>query len=160
MKGQDTCIATRALKKGDSTNLNKRKESATKCRKFWFRFFTREKRGSSLGLCLLKSSTHSKLNSHTIESANNRTLGIFFNPWIWWVNIEVPNDSIDKSFWESSGCYPWDPSSESPSIWDSRITMVDFRLYSTSRSHNQAGLYHYAQQQNLSLSLPFLPWQI
>ncbi|KAI4297969.1 hypothetical protein L6164_037822 [Bauhinia variegata] len=32
--------------------------------------------------------------------------------------------------------------------------MADFRLCSTSRSHSQAGLYHYAHEQNLSLSLP------
>ncbi|KAK7298177.1 hypothetical protein VNO77_47084 [Canavalia gladiata] len=73
------------------------------------------------------------------------------------VDIEVPNDSVDKSSWESSACYPrrtFDPLSESPSTRDSRITMADFRLCSTSRSHSQAGLYHYAHEQNLSLSLP------
>jgi hypothetical protein len=36
----------------------------------------------------------------------------------------------------------FDPLSESPSTRDSRITMTDFRLCSTSRSHSQAGLYH------------------
>nr|VDD24046.1 unnamed protein product [Brassica rapa] len=73
------------------------------------------------------------------------------------VDIEVPNDSVDKSSWESSACYPrrtFDPLSESPSTRDSRITMADFRLCSTSRSHSQAGLYHYAHEQNLCLSLP------
>ncbi|TXG46219.1 hypothetical protein EZV62_028286 [Acer yangbiense] len=73
------------------------------------------------------------------------------------VDIEVPNDSVDKSSWESSACYPrrtFDPLSESPSTRDSRITMADFRLCSTSRSHSQAGLYHYAHELNLSLSLP------
>ena len=71
---------------------------------------------------------------------------------MWWVDIEVPNDSVDKSSWESSACYPrrtFDPLSESPSTRDSRITMADFRLCSTSRSHSQAGLYHYAHEQNL-----------
>jgi len=69
----------------------------------------------------------------------------------------VPNDSVDKSSWESSACYPrrtFDPLSESPSTRDSRITMADFRLCSTSRSHSQAGLYHYAHEQNQRLSLP------
>ena len=91
------------------------------------------------------------------SSANSRTLGSFFTSRIWWVDIEVPNDSVDKSSWESSACYPrrtFDPLSESPSTRDSRITMADFRLCSTSRSHSQAGLYHYAHEQNLSLSLP------
>ena len=32
--------------------------------------------------------------------------------------------------------------------------MADFRLCSTSRSHSQAGLYHYAHEQNQRLSLP------
>ncbi|CAI5533916.1 unnamed protein product, partial [Closterium sp. Naga37s-1] len=36
----------------------------------------------------------------------------------------------------------FDPLSESPSARDSRITMADFRLCSTCRSHSQAGLYH------------------
>ena len=61
---------------------------------------------------------------------------------VWWVDIEMPNDSVDKSSWESSACYPrhtFDPLSESPSTRDSRITMADFRLCSTSRSHSQAG---------------------
>ncbi|KAJ1682026.1 hypothetical protein LUZ63_022753 [Rhynchospora breviuscula] len=73
------------------------------------------------------------------------------------LDIEVPNDSVDKSSWESSACYPrrtFDPLSESPSTRDSRITMADFRLCSTSRSHSQAGLYHYAHEQNQRLSLP------
>ncbi|CAD5197469.1 unnamed protein product [Musa acuminata subsp. malaccensis] len=32
--------------------------------------------------------------------------------------------------------------------------MADFRLCSTSRSHSQAGLYHYAHELNQRLSLP------
>ncbi|CAN6888576.1 unnamed protein product [Brassica oleracea] len=53
-------------------------------------------------------------------------------------DIEVPNDSVDKSSWESSACYPrrtFEPLSESPSTRNSRITMADFRLCSTSRRH-------------------------
>lgn len=69
----------------------------------------------------------------------------------------MPNDSVDKSSWESSACYPrrtFDPLSESPSTRDSRITMADFRLCLTSRSHSQAGLYHYANQSEAYLRAP------
>ncbi len=54
------------------------------------------------------NSSHNILNQTHIplSSANNRTLGTFFNPMMWWVDIEVPNDSLDKSSWESSTCYP------------------------------------------------------
>ena len=38
------------------------------------------------------------------SSANSRTLGSFFTSRIWWVDIEVPNDSVDKSSWESLAC--------------------------------------------------------
>ena len=64
---------------------------------------------------------------------------------MWWVDIEVPNDSVDKSSWESSACYPrrtFYPLSDGPSTRDHRITMTDFRLCSTCQSRSQAGLCH------------------
>ncbi len=95
------------------------------------------------------NSSHDVLNQTHVpfSSANNQTLGTFFNPMMWWVNIEVPNDSVDKSSWESSTCYPrhtFDPLSESCSTRDSQITRADFRLCLTGKSHNHACLYHYA----------------
>jgi hypothetical protein len=54
--------------------------------------------------------------------------------------------------------------SESPFTRDSWITMAEFRLCSTSRSHSQVGLYHYAHEQNqrdsgqLSRRLVTLSW--
>jgi len=78
---------------------------------------------------------------------------------MWWVDIEVPNDSVDKGSWESSACYPrrtFDSLSESPSTRNSRITMADFRLCSTSRSHSQAGLYHCIQKSDLSPTRAYL----
>jgi hypothetical protein len=68
---------------------------------------------------------------------------------------EVPNDSVDMSSWESSACYPrrtFDPLSESPSTRGPRITMADFRLCSTCRSHSQAGFDHYALQLRFALA--------
>ena len=71
----------------------------------------------------------------------------------------MPNDSVDKGSWESSACYPrrtFDSLSESPSTRNSRITMADFRLCSTSRSHSQAGLYHCVQKSDLCLTRAYL----
>ena len=68
---------------------------------------------------------------------------------MWWVDIEVPNDSVDKDSWESSACYPrrtFYPLSDGPSIRNHRITMADFRPCSTCMSYSQANLYHYALQ--------------
>ena len=98
-------------------------------------------------------SSEDEVISKDVELVNNRTLKTFFNPRMWWVDIELPNKSVDMSSWVLSTCYPWrtfDLLSKSPSARNSRITMVNFRLYSTSRSHNQAGLYHYAHEQNLA----------
>ena len=53
---------------------------------------------------------------------------------------------IFRHDFQGMACYlrrTFNPLSESPSTQDSRITMVDFCLCSTSRSHSQAGLYHY-----------------
>ena len=53
---------------------------------------------------------------------------------------------IFRHDFQGMACYPrrtFNPLSESPSTQDSQITMVDFCLCSTSRSHSQAGLYHY-----------------
>jgi len=41
-----------------------------------------------------------------LSSANSRTLGTFCSSRMRWVDIEVPNDSVDMSSWESSACYP------------------------------------------------------
>ena len=93
--------------------------------------------------------SHDVLNSTQVpfSSANSRTLGTFFSPRIWRVDIEVPNNSVDMSSWELSACYPWrtfDPLRESPSTWNFRITKTDFRLCSTCMSRSQAGFYFYA----------------
>ena len=48
-----------------------------------------------------------------------------------------------------SACYPrrtFYPLSDGPSTQNHRITMTDFRLCSTCRSHSQASLCHYTQQ--------------
>ena len=52
--------------------------------------------------------SHDVLNSTQVPfySANSRTLGTFFSPRIWSVNIEVPNNSVDKDSWELLACYP------------------------------------------------------
>ena len=63
-----------------------------------------------------------------LSSANNRTLGILFNSRMRWVDIEVPNDSVNKSSWESSACYPrrtFYPLSDEPFTQIHRITMTD-----------------------------------
>ena len=57
----------------------------------------------------------------------------------------MPNDSVDKSSWESSACYPrrtFYPLSDGPSTWNHRITMTDFRLCSARQPCSQAGLCH------------------
>ena len=58
--------------------------------------------------------------------------------------------TVNTYFWYRT----FDPLSERPSSRDSWITMADFRLCSTSRSHSYAGLNHYAHEQNRCLSLP------
>ena len=65
---------------------------------------------------------------------------------MWWVDIEVPNDSVDMSSWESSACYPrrtFYPLSDGPSTQNHRITMTDFRLCLTCLSCSQACFCHY-----------------
>ncbi|CAF1827043.1 unnamed protein product [Brassica napus] len=71
---------------------------------------------------------HTNLASRRCYCHNNR----------YTIGTELSHDSVDKSSWESSACYPrrtFDPLSESPSTRDSRITMADFCLCSTSRRH-------------------------
>ena len=61
----------------------------------------------------------------------------------------MPNDSVDRSSWESSACYPrrtFYPLSDGPSTWNHRITMTDFRLCSNCHSRSQAGLCHCTQR--------------
>ena len=96
--------------------------------------------------------SHDVLNSTQVpfSSANSRTLGTFFSPRIWSVNIEVPNNSVDKDSWELSACYPWrifDSLSTSPSTRHLWIIMADFRLCLMCTSYSQANIYHYALQQ-------------
>ena len=61
----------------------------------------------------------------------------------------MPNLPVDVSSWGRSACYPrrtFYPLSDGPSTQNHRITMTDFRLCSTCRSHSQASLCHYTQQ--------------
>ena len=51
--------------------------------------------------------------------------------------------------WGRSACYPrrtFYSLIDGPSTWNHRVTMTDFRLCSTCRSHSQAGLCHCTQQ--------------
>ncbi len=97
------------------------------------------------------------LFSIPLSLVNNRTFGTFFNPMMWWINIEVSNNFVDKSSWESSTCCPWctfDPLSKSPSTRDSWITLANFRVCSNSKSHSHACLYHYG------IRIRLLSWSI
>ena len=61
----------------------------------------------------------------------------------------MPNHPVDMNSWGGSACYPrrtFYPLSDGPSTQNHRITMTDFRLCSTRRSHSQAGLCHCTQQ--------------
>ena len=89
----------------------------------------------------------SKPNSRTTLIGEQPNPWNLFSPRMWWVDIEVPNDSVDKDSWESSACYPrrtFYPLSDGPSIRNHRITMTDLRPCSTCQSYSQANLYHYA----------------
>ena len=58
-------------------------------------------------------------------------------------DIEVPNLAVDVNSWARSACYPrgsFYPLSHGPSTRYRRITLPDFRLCSTCRSHSQAPL--------------------
>ena len=61
-------------------------------------------------------------------------------------DIEVPNTAVDVNSWAVSACYPrgsFYPISHGPSTRYRRITLPDFRLCSTCRSHSQAPLCQY-----------------
>ena len=94
--------------------------------------------------------SRSKPNSRTtLKQANSLTLGTFFSPRMWWVDIEVPNDFVDVSSWKSSACYPrrtFYPLSDGLSTKYHRITMTDLRLCLTCKFHSQAGLCHYTRK--------------
>ena len=63
-----------------------------------------------------------------------------------WVDIEVPNNVVDKSSRTLSACYPqrtFYSLSDGPSIQNHQITMTDFRLCLNCHSHSQASLCHY-----------------
>src|SRR3974377_1166954 len=80
---------------------------------------------------------------------NIQTLGTCSSPRMRGADIEVPNDAVDMDSWASSACYPQStfyPLSDGPSTWDNRITMTDFRLFSTCGSRSQAGLCHCTQR--------------
>ena len=58
-------------------------------------------------------------------------------------DIEVPNTAVDVNSWAVLACYPrgsFYPLSYGPSTRYRRITLPDFRLCSTCRSHSQAPL--------------------
>ena len=58
-------------------------------------------------------------------------------------DIEVPNLAVDMNSWARLACYPrgsFYPISHGPSTRNRRITLPDFRLCSTCRSHSQAPL--------------------
>ena len=64
-------------------------------------------------------------------------------------DIEVPNPAVDVNSWAGSACYPrgsFYPLSHGPSTRRRRITLPDFRLCSTCRSHSQAPLCQYTLQ--------------
>ena len=61
-------------------------------------------------------------------------------------DIEVPILAVDMNSWARLACYPWRsfyPISHGPSTQCRRITLPDFRLCSTCRSHSQAPLCQY-----------------
>ena len=58
-------------------------------------------------------------------------------------DIEVPIPAVDVNSWAGLACYPrgsFYPLSHGPSTRNRRITLPDFRLCSTCRSHSQAPL--------------------
>jgi len=71
-----------------------------------------------------------------------------------WVDIEVPNDSVDRDSQESSACYPWrtfDTLSDGDPTVNHRITRTDTKenpshLGATCRSSRQGGIYPCAPQ--------------
>ena len=78
-----------------------------------------------------------------LSPANRRTLGTFFSPRMRRADIEVPNLAVDVNSWARLACYPrgsFYPISHGPSTRNRRITLPDFRLCSTCRSHSQAPL--------------------
>ena len=89
--------------------------------------------------------SHDVLNPARVplSPANRRTLGTFFSPRMRRADIEVPNPAVDVNSWAGSACYPrgsFYPLSHGPSTRYRRITLPDFRLCSTCRSHSQAPL--------------------
>ena len=84
-----------------------------------------------------------------LSPANRRTLGTFFSPRMRRADIEVPNLAVDVNSWARLACYPrgsFYPLSHGPSTRNRRITLTDFRLCSTCRSHSQARLCQYTLQ--------------
>ena len=71
---------------------------------------------------------------------------------MWWVDIEVPNDSIDRGSKESLACYPrrtFYPLSDGHSIMDHRITITHehkVRACSACLPYSQASIYYCALQ--------------
>ena len=88
---------------------------------------------------------HNVLNPARVplSPANRRTLGTFFSPRMRRADIEVPNLAVDVNSWARLACYPrgsFYPISHGPSTRYRGITLPDFRLCSTCRSHSQAPL--------------------
>ena len=78
-----------------------------------------------------------------LSPANRRTLGSCFAPRMRRADIEVPNLAVDVNSWARLACYPrgsFYPLSHGPSTRYRGITLPDFRLCSTCRSHSQAPL--------------------
>ena len=78
-----------------------------------------------------------------LSRANRPTLGTFSSPRMRRADIEVPNLAVDVNSWARLACYPrgsFYPLSHGPSTRCRRITLPDFRLCSTCRSHSQAPL--------------------
>ncbi len=79
--------------------------------------------------------------------ANSHTLGTSFSSRMRWVDIEVPNNPVDKGSWGLLACYPrrtFYPLSNGPTTRYHRITMADFRPCSTCSSCSQANICHCA----------------
>ena len=89
--------------------------------------------------------SHDVLNPARVplSPANSRTLGTSYSPRMGRGDIEVPDTAVDVNSWAVLACYPrgsFYPISHGPSTRYRRITLPDFRLCSTCRSHSQAPL--------------------
>jgi len=66
---------------------------------------------------------------------------------MYWADIEVPNNFVDKVSRKLLACYPYGtfyPMSDDPSIKNHQITTTDFRPCSICQSYSQASINRYA----------------